>query len=134
MKCVLPTCTRDAEYIFSGMSMCGDHYRNFKRNMLGDEALAPILNEIPKGEPGPDLPIKPILLKGSGKLLAEYTQWKGRKKPSGGYYPADDNWGWEFADQFPPDIVSLVMSAPQIVAGYEYTSNETGTTIMKRKA
>ena len=136
MKCVLPKCGQEATYIFTGLSLCEEHLVQFQRNMSVSEPLAPVLNQVSiiESKPEPVIPVPPILLTGSGLVLANYEEWKGRKDGKGGYHMADGTWGWEFADKFPPDIVSLIMSAPQVVGDYEYSANKSGTTIQKRKA
>jgi len=86
-KCVV--CGKDAEYIYFGMSLCGEHFRGFPKPSVSQSA-SPRFN-----------------------LEEELTrhEWKGHRLPDGSYAMGSLDWGWDYKDNFTGDGTTRITSA-----------------------
>lgn len=58
--------------------------------------------------------------------------WKGRKT-NGEYAEGSLSFGWDFADQFSPDIISVLKKGVVTIDQYEFSLSTSGTLVQTRK-
>jgi hypothetical protein len=55
--------------------------------------------------------------------------WKGKKVGESAWDKGSVAWGWDFTDQFPPEVVKVLEKGPVTLDKYEFSINETGAIV-----
>jgi len=110
MKCII--CDKEAEYIYCGCSLCGEHFHGVNQYFLGFQ------------QPEPAAEFDP------SDLLNH--EWKGSRKSGGDYAKGSLSWGWDYKDNFKPETIkALEKASPLTIGDYEFTM--TGKIVQTRK-
>jgi len=64
------------------------------------------------------------------ELLMQHA-WKGKRNPEGGHYKGSLEWGWDFSDNFPTDILEAL---PQTIDQYHFTLSDNKKVVNVQKA
>lgn len=66
------------------------------------------------------------------KELMEH-KYKGKKTSEGQYAEGSLFFGWDFADQFKPDIINVLKKGPVTIDQYEFSLSASGTLVQTKK-
>ena len=64
------------------------------------------------------------------QLLMQHA-WKGKRKQGGGHHPGTLEWGWDFPDNFPKEILACL---PITLGEYEFTLDTERNVVNVQKA
>ncbi|MCJ7632454.1 hypothetical protein MUP77_08690 [Candidatus Bathyarchaeota archaeon] len=67
------------------------------------------------------------------KELMEHKGWKARKQYDGSYAEGSLSFGWDFADQFKPDIINVLKKGSVNIDQYEFSLSASGTLVQTKK-
>jgi len=98
IRCIV--CGKEAEYIYCGCSLCREHFHGVNQYFLGFQQ-----------------PSEPSAVV---KDLMEH-EWKGKRKPGGGYTEGSLSWGWDYRDSFKPETIKALEKGPLTIDQYEFT-------------
>lgn len=60
-------------------------------------------------------------------------EWKGRRKADGSYAKGSLEWGWDFKDNFPENVIKVLKKGPLTIDQYEFSLSDTGNLVYARK-
>jgi len=108
-------------------SACNDVACVEETRLYAEDLLGKWLNGT---EPTNKTPTHPTIPDFDPEILMQHA-WKGKRNPAGGHYKGSLEWGWDFSDNFPTDILQCL---PQTIDQYEFTLSDNKKVVNVQKA